>query len=103
MNLEPRTLDRIAAEFLASDQPVVMELLGSYSGPEAGRVVWNILNLSKGKLEDVRHYFQAAQVDYRDVLYWAENYDKDPMLRGRDPKKMVKDLLEKWGDKKQAG
>jgi hypothetical protein len=100
MSLEPRTLERIAREFSASEQALVIELLLGYSGPEAGRVAWDILELSKGNLESVRHYEQAAQTDYRDVLYWAEYYDTDPMLRGRDPKQMVDDIIAKWGEKK---
>jgi len=83
-----------------SDQAPVIELLSGYSGPEAGRIGWDILQLSKGSLESVRHFVQAAKTDYRDVLYWAEYYDTDPMLRGRDPKQMIDDIIAKWGDKK---
>lgn len=100
MSLEQRTLERIAREFSASDQALVIELLSGYSGPETGRVAWDVLELSKGSLERVRHFLQAAQTDYRDVLYWAEYYDTDPLLRGRDPKQMVDDIIAKWGDKK---
>jgi hypothetical protein len=100
MSLEPRTLERIAREFSASEQALIIELLIGYTGPEAGRIAWDILELSKGKLESVRHYLQAAQTDYRDVLYWAEYYDNDPMLRGRDAKQMVDDIIAKWGEKK---
>jgi hypothetical protein len=100
MSLERRILDRIAQEFSASDQTVVAELLTGYSGPEAGRVAWDVLALSKGSLESIRHYIQAAQRDYRDVLYWAEYYDRDPILRDRDPKQVVEDILRQWGDKK---
>jgi|ERR1043166_2851879 hypothetical protein len=100
MNLDQRTLERIAKEFPVSDQPVVIELLSSYSGPEGSRIAWDVLQLSKGALESVRHFVQAAQRDYRDVLYWAEYYDNDPMLRGREPKQMIEDIIAKWGDKK---
>ena len=100
MSLEQRTLERIGREFSASDQTVVVELLGNYSGPESGRVTWDILELSKGCLEKLRQYAQAAQTDYRDVLYWAEYYDSDPLLRGRDPKQLVDEILAKWGKKK---
>jgi hypothetical protein len=100
MNLDQRTLDRIAKEFPLSDQAVVIELLSGYSGPEAGRIAWDILQLSKGSLESVRHFVQAAKTDYRDVLYWAEYYETDPMLRGRDPKQIIDDIIAKWGDKK---
>lgn len=100
MSLEKRTTERIAQEFAGSDLALVGELLDGYSGSEAGRVVWDILELSQGSVEGVRRYLQAAQVDYRDVLYWAEYYKTDPQLRGRDPRQMVGDILAKWGGKK---
>jgi hypothetical protein len=100
MSLEQRTLERISKEFSGSNEALVIELLSSYSGPEIGRVIWDILELSKGSLESVRQYLQAAQTDYRDVLYWAEYYDTDPMFRGCDPKQMVDDIIVQWGDKK---
>ena len=56
MSLEQRTLERIAREFSAADQALVIELLSGYSGPETGRVAWDILELSKGSLENVRHF-----------------------------------------------
>jgi hypothetical protein len=99
MSLEQRTLERILKEFSGSNEALVIELLSSYSGPETGRVIWDVLELSKGSLESVSQYLQAAQTDYRDVLYWAEYYDTDPMFRGRDPKQIVGDIIAKWGDK----
>jgi hypothetical protein len=99
-DLEQRTLERIAREFSAEEQASVIELLTSYSGPENGRVRWDILELSKGSLEKVKQYVATAQTDYRDILYWAEYYDRDPLLRDRDPKKMVDEILAKWGEKK---
>lgn len=98
--MEQRTQERITQEFSATEQALVIDLLGSYSGPEPGRVTWDILQLSQGSLENVRRYVQTAQTDYRDVLYWAEYYDSDPLLQGRDPKQMVDEIIAKWGDKK---
>src|SRR5438105_9398581 len=95
--MEKRILERIGREFHGADQDAVAELLASYSGPENDRVRWDILELSKGTLEKVREYVKAAQIDYRDVLYWAEYYKNDPMLRGRDPKQMVDAIVAKWG------
>ena len=97
MTLDKRTRDRIEREFSASEQAVVTDLLSAYGGAESSRVHWDILELSTGDLEKVRHYVQAAQTDYRDILYWAEYYDKDPMLKGRDPQKMVDDIISKFG------
>ena len=95
MNLEPRTLDRIGREFPVAEQAAVIELLNSYSGPEAPRVVWDILELSKGNAGNARTYVQAAQADYRNVLYWAEHYEEDPLLKTRDPKQMIEEILAK--------
>ena len=39
--------------------------------------------------------------DYRDVLYWAEYYTNDPLLRRRDPKQMVDEIITKWGKKSE--
>jgi hypothetical protein len=54
------------------------------------------LELSKGKLDKIGEYLKATQIDYRDVLYWAEYYQNDPMLRDRDPKQMVDQIIAKW-------
>ena len=100
MKLEQRALERIAREFDASEQAPVIDLLSGYPGPEGERVMWDILELSKGNLEKVRYYVQTANVDYRDVLYWAEYYHDGPLLRGRDPKQLVDEIIAKWGHKK---
>jgi hypothetical protein len=75
----------------------VVERLAGYTGPEKDRVIWDILELSKGNVEKIGEYVKAAQTDYRDILYWASYYQDDPMLRGRDPKQMVDEIIAKWG------
>ena len=97
--MERRTLERIRQEFECPDQNGVIELLASYWGPESDRVRWDILELSKGKLEKIGEYVKAAQTDYRDILYWAEYHKNDPLVRGRDPKQMVDEIIAKWGRK----
>jgi hypothetical protein len=97
--MEPRILERVSREFKDSDRHTVVQLLESYAGPETDRVRWDILELSRGGVDKVGDYIKAAQTDYRDILYWAEYYKDDPMLRGRDPKKMVDEILAKWGKK----
>ena len=101
--MEQRTLDRISWEFQDSDRDAVLQLLESYVGRESDRVRWDILELSKGNVGRVREYIQVAQTDYRDVLYWAEYYEDDPTLRGRDPKQMVDEILAKWGSTGKGG
>ena len=100
-SMEQRTLERIRQEFQEPDLDGVIELLASYSGPESDRVRWDILELSKGELGKIGEYVTAAQSDYRDILYWAEYYTNDPLLRGRDPKKMVDEIIAKWEKKNE--
>ena len=99
--MEQRIIQRIGREFQEPDQNHVLELLASYSGAESDRVRWGILELSNGKLEKIGKYLKAAQTDYRDVLYWAEYYQNDPMLRDRDPKQMVDEIIAEWGSKSE--
>lgn len=94
-------LERIRQEFRSADRNGVVELLASYSGPESDRVRWDILELSKGKVEKVTEYVKAAQTDYRDILYWAEYYTNDPLLRGRALKQIVDEITVKWGKKSE--
>ena len=97
--LDEHTLERIADDYAPAEQETVAQLLQSYSGPESARVIWDILELSQGDSQKLLEFIHCAQRDYRDVLYWAEYFDTDPMLKGRDPKKLVEDLLAKWGTK----
>jgi hypothetical protein len=101
MVMQQRILERVSREFHDSDRDAVVQLLESYVGTESDRVRWDILELSEGGLGKVRDYIKVAQTDYRDILYWAEYYKDDPMLRGRDPKKIVDEILAKFGKKSQ--
>jgi hypothetical protein len=95
-SLEQRAVDRIDAEYPASECEVIKYLLGMFAGPERDRVIWDILVLSRGDSQKLLHFLQCAQLDYRDILYWAEYYDNDPMLKERDPRQLVNELLAKW-------
>ena len=99
--MEQRILERIDREFEGPEGKRVLELLASCSGPESDRVRWDILELSEGKPEKIGEYVKAAQTDYRDILYWAEYYKDDPLLRGRDPKQMIDEIIAEWGKKSE--
>ena len=101
MVMQQRILERVSRDFQDSDRAAVVQLLESYVGTESDRVRWDILELSEGGLGKVRDYIKVAQTDYRDILYWAKYYKDDPMLRGRDPKKIVDEILAKFGKKSQ--
>ncbi len=59
----------------------IMHLLDQYpvprgQGSAAERVQMAILKLAKGDLDTLRHYLKQAKDDFRDVLFWAEHFDK---------------------------
>jgi len=60
---------------LFNSNPDAQELLTQlqgYEGYEPARVQLAILKLSNGDSEKLQDYIQAARLDYRDVLAWAE-------------------------------
>ncbi len=44
--------------------------------PGQARIHLAILKLSQGNIGDIPHYVEQAIKDFRDVLYWAEYYDR---------------------------
>lgn len=62
--------------FKNSDIEEVSQLLSAYEGNEIERVRRAVLQLSLGSIEGVKYHLNLAKNDYRDVLYWAENFDK---------------------------
>ena len=66
---------RVAAEFAAADRADVLAALDGYAGdtPEGrARVQLAVLHAAKGDMEKIRTYSAHANVDFRDVLWWAE-------------------------------
>ena len=70
--LDLRVLGRIVRDFPRGKQARVAQRLEGYSGPERGRVVLAILDLSQGDAQRLAHFCQAAETDFRDVLMWQE-------------------------------
>jgi hypothetical protein len=64
--------DAIARVFVESERVAAEEILASYDAHEPQRVRLAVLALSDGDLVRLRDMMRAAQLDYRDVLYWAE-------------------------------
>ncbi len=69
-------LDRITGEFSEFESRRVIKLLSAYYGPERDRVVRCILHLSEGSIERISLNTGTANIDYRDIIYFAE-YDGD--------------------------
>ena len=54
------------------DAKALREALLKYSDKESPRVHLAILKLSEGDTDKLMSFIEAAKVDYRDVLAWAE-------------------------------
>ena len=50
----------------------LIALVQTYKGAERERIQLAILKLSGGDPSKLRHNLEAAKIDYRDVLAWAE-------------------------------
>ena len=66
----------VAVGFSEADRPAALAALRRYPGPETPRVHRAVLALSGGNLSELEALIDAANEDYRDVLYWAE-YPKE--------------------------
>ena len=64
--------DKIKADFDSSIQAEIAEILSFYNGNEQERVQIDILHLANGNRDEVYFLVEAANKDYRDIIYWAE-------------------------------
>lgn len=76
VTLPTDVVERVSVSFAKEDVARVLAALAQYSGPERGRVLRCIVQLSSGSLETLQHHVRNATSDYRDVIYWAE-YDRE--------------------------
>jgi hypothetical protein len=64
-------VEQALAERFSGDSVVRARAILQTEQPD--RVLLAVLALSEGDLDRLAHFSQAATVDPRDVLYWAEN------------------------------
>ena len=64
----------VAAGFAEADRPAVFAALKRYRWRrDTARVQRAVLVLSGGEVREVERLMDAANEDYRDLLYWAES------------------------------
>ena len=65
-------LELVSRDFPDDRQADALELLEYCDDlPEATRLKVAVVQLAEGDLDHIADYIDAAEVDYRDVLYWA--------------------------------
>ena len=92
----------VRAAFPLSDAATVLSVIDLYGTephePERERVQLAIVALSQGSEEKLLEFVQTAKTDYRNILSWVES----PALSEAESQRqqnVVRDLLEKWGEK----
>jgi len=79
---------RLAEVFAQEHQEHLDEMrnaLARYTGKETARVQLAIITLSRGEPEELYRMVDAAQGDYRDVLFWAEYPDEVNKTKKKKP------------------
>jgi len=66
-------IDILKKEFSLQDQESAIKVIEAYDGLEGDRVREAIARLASGSLDGLCHFLDAANRDYRDVLYWSES------------------------------
>jgi hypothetical protein len=72
---------KIRADFSADSFHAVESVLRVYRGPEPARIARCILHLSGGDMQKPHVNAAAAEIDYRDVIWWAEYDATDRRIR----------------------
>lgn len=75
-DLNSETRQRIEQEYAPNDREAVIALVAELPEP---RVQKAVLALADGDVDKLLHYAQAAVVDWRDVLWWAETRTDDDL------------------------
>ena len=66
--------NRIIRDFSRNEVASVEDLLDQYDGRESDRVIRCIVHLSNGSYEKLKVSVETANMDYRDIILFAE-YD----------------------------
>jgi uncharacterized protein (TIGR02996 family) len=86
MRLAPKARERVRREFFPEDYARALQILSRWQtkacapGERPARMHGAILNLAVGNIPSLEEYIAAAQMDFRDVLFWGE-YTEGKHLR----------------------
>ena len=96
VRIAPNVRRAVAVGFSEADRPYVLAALRRYCGPETPRVHRAVLALSGGKLADLNAMVDAANADYRDVLYWAEYPEESTPGTQKQKREAARRMAARW-------
>jgi hypothetical protein len=94
--IAPDVRHALAVGFSEADRPAALAALRRYCGPETPRVHRAVLALSGGKLADLEARVDAANQDYRDVLYWAEYPEESAVGTQKQKRAAARRMAARW-------
>ncbi len=68
---------RIMGDFPEESPETIIALLDEYKGGEKLRVSRCVLHLATGNIDQLLHFIESANVDYRDVIHMAEYLERN--------------------------
>lgn len=69
--MSPDIIQKIKLDF-EDNSPAALEMLENYEESVGPRILRSIVKLAEGDLEQLKEYMKAAIIDWRDVIFWAE-------------------------------
>ncbi len=96
VRIAPGARRAVAVGFSEADCTAALAALRQYRGPETPRVHRAVLALSGGKLADLEAMIDAANQDYRDVLYWAEYPEESTPGTQEQKRKAASEMAARW-------
>jgi hypothetical protein len=94
--IAPDVRRAVSVGFSEADRPAALASLRRYRGPETPRVHRAVLALSGGKLADLNAMVDAANTDYRDVLYWAEYPEESTPGTQKQKRAAARRIAARW-------
>lgn len=80
-SLSQTVREKIESDFDSAVQTEVAEMLSRYEGNEQNRVQLNILRLADGSREEVALLVDEANMDYRNIIFWAEYSEEERKIK----------------------
>lgn len=87
---------RIKTDFEPEIQTDIAETLSSYEDNERERVQLYILQLANGNRDEVFELVDAANQDYRNIIFWAENPEES-----QTDAAAIEQIMNEFGDSKE--
>jgi len=95
-SLSKKVWDKIKTHFELSSQTEIAEILNLYKDNERERVQLYILQLAKGSKDEVYSLVDAANQDYRDIIFWAEK-PEEPQTNAA----VIEQIINEFGESKK--